>query len=179
MVPEPTLPYPHGTRTQRYVVALDYSNPYLNPFKMFQQWKTHPSIRPTFEGGERLACATLDAAAWYTPTSAREGHVLRCARPSSAVFGRLRLYSSPLVSTWRSEDSAHAVVPEPNLSLCLHDAGLRRARAERGRLPEHPQAHLPWRRSCGLRRRLPQRAYDGDAAGRKKKSDPSTAGFLF
>mmetsp|Transcript_36805 Transcript_36805/g.120308 ORF Transcript_36805/g.120308 Transcript_36805/m.120308 type:complete len:579 (+) Transcript_36805:2-1738(+) len=38
-----------------YVVALDYSNPYLNPFKMFQQWKTHPSIRPTFEGGERLA----------------------------------------------------------------------------------------------------------------------------
>ena len=38
-----------------YVVALDYTNPYLNPFKTFQQWKTHPSIRPTFEGGERLA----------------------------------------------------------------------------------------------------------------------------
>jgi len=37
-----------------YVVALDYSNPYLNPFKMFQTWKTHPSVRPTFEGGERL-----------------------------------------------------------------------------------------------------------------------------
>mmetsp|Transcript_41881 Transcript_41881/g.129192 ORF Transcript_41881/g.129192 Transcript_41881/m.129192 type:complete len:267 (+) Transcript_41881:887-1687(+) len=44
------------------------------------------------------------------------------------------------------------------------EAGLRRARAERGRLPEHPQAHLPWRRSCGLRRRLPQRTQDqGDA----------------
>jgi len=38
-----------------YVVALDYTNPYLNPFKMFQTWKTHPSVRPTFEGGERLA----------------------------------------------------------------------------------------------------------------------------
>jgi len=38
-----------------YVVALDYSNPYLNPFRTFQQWKTHPSVRPTFEGGERLA----------------------------------------------------------------------------------------------------------------------------
>ena len=25
-----------------YVVALDYTNPYLNPFKMFQTWKTHP-----------------------------------------------------------------------------------------------------------------------------------------
>ena len=38
-----------------YVVALDYSNPYLNPFKMFQTWKMHPAVRPTFEGGERLA----------------------------------------------------------------------------------------------------------------------------
>jgi len=38
-----------------YVVALDYSNPYLNPYLTFQQWKTHPSVRPTFEGGERLA----------------------------------------------------------------------------------------------------------------------------
>jgi len=38
-----------------YVVALDYTNPYLNPFKMFQTWKTHPSVRTTFEGGERLA----------------------------------------------------------------------------------------------------------------------------
>ena len=38
-----------------YVVGLDYANPYLNPFKEFQRWKTHPAIRPTFEGGERLA----------------------------------------------------------------------------------------------------------------------------
>jgi electron-transferring-flavoprotein dehydrogenase len=38
-----------------YVVALDYSNPYLNPFQTFQQWKTHPTIRATLEGGERLS----------------------------------------------------------------------------------------------------------------------------
>jgi len=38
-----------------YVVALDYTNPYLNPFNTFQQWKTHPYIRTTFEGGERLS----------------------------------------------------------------------------------------------------------------------------
>jgi electron-transferring-flavoprotein dehydrogenase len=38
-----------------YVVALDYSNPYLNPFRTFQQWKTHPSVRSTLEGGERLS----------------------------------------------------------------------------------------------------------------------------
>jgi len=34
---------------------LDYTNPYLNPFRTFQQWKTHPTIRKTLEGGERLS----------------------------------------------------------------------------------------------------------------------------
>ena len=38
-----------------YVVGLDYANPNLSPFGEFQKWKTHPSVRPTFEGGERLA----------------------------------------------------------------------------------------------------------------------------
>lgn len=38
-----------------YVVALDYTNPNLSPFQEFQRWKTHPAIRPTFEGGERIS----------------------------------------------------------------------------------------------------------------------------
>ncbi len=38
-----------------YVVGLDYQNPHLSPFEEFQRWKTHPSIRPTFEGGRRIA----------------------------------------------------------------------------------------------------------------------------
>lgn len=33
------------------VVGLDYVNPYLNPYKEFQQWKTHPEIKKHFEGG--------------------------------------------------------------------------------------------------------------------------------
>lgn len=33
------------------VVGLDYKNPYLNPYKEFQKWKTHPSIAKHFEGG--------------------------------------------------------------------------------------------------------------------------------
>ncbi len=37
------------------VVGLDYKNPYLSPFEEFQRFKTHPAIRPTFEGGRRLA----------------------------------------------------------------------------------------------------------------------------
>jgi electron-transferring-flavoprotein dehydrogenase len=37
------------------VVGLDYKNPYLNPFEEFQRFKTHPAIRPYFEGGRRIA----------------------------------------------------------------------------------------------------------------------------
>lgn len=37
------------------VVGLDYQNPYLSPFEEFQRYKTHPQIRPIFEGGRRIA----------------------------------------------------------------------------------------------------------------------------
>ena len=38
-----------------FVIGLDYANPHLNPFEEFQRFKTHPKIRPTFEGGRRIA----------------------------------------------------------------------------------------------------------------------------
>ncbi len=38
-----------------FVVGLDYENPYLNPYLEFQRFKHHPVIRPTLEGGRRIA----------------------------------------------------------------------------------------------------------------------------
>ena len=38
-----------------FVVHLNYENPYIAPFEEFQRFKQHPSIRPTFEGGKRVA----------------------------------------------------------------------------------------------------------------------------
>ena len=38
-----------------FVVGLDYQNPWLSPFNEFQRFKTHPKIRPIFEGGRRIA----------------------------------------------------------------------------------------------------------------------------
>ena len=38
-----------------FVVGLDYENPWLSPFDEFQKFKTHPAIRPFFEGGKRIA----------------------------------------------------------------------------------------------------------------------------
>ncbi|TVR64508.1 MAG: electron transfer flavoprotein-ubiquinone oxidoreductase [Candidatus Competibacteraceae bacterium] len=38
-----------------FVIGLGYANPHLSPFDEFQRFKTHPDIRPTFEGGRRVA----------------------------------------------------------------------------------------------------------------------------
>ncbi|XP_035767050.1 electron transfer flavoprotein-ubiquinone oxidoreductase, mitochondrial [Neolamprologus brichardi] len=38
-----------------FVVGLDYTNPYLSPFREFQRWKHHPFVAPTLEGGQRIA----------------------------------------------------------------------------------------------------------------------------
>lgn len=38
-----------------FVIGLDYSNPWLSPFDELQRFKTHPAIRPFFEGAKRIA----------------------------------------------------------------------------------------------------------------------------
>ena len=36
-----------------FVIGLDYSNPYLSPFKEFQRFKQHASVKHIFESGKR------------------------------------------------------------------------------------------------------------------------------
>ena len=38
-----------------FVIGLDYKNPFLSPFEEFQRFKTHPAVRPFFEGGRRIS----------------------------------------------------------------------------------------------------------------------------
>ena len=38
-----------------FIVALNYSNPHLNPFDEFQRWKMHPVIKQVLEGGKRVS----------------------------------------------------------------------------------------------------------------------------
>jgi electron-transferring-flavoprotein dehydrogenase len=38
-----------------FVVHLNYANPHLSPFEEFQRFKTHPSIRPLFDGAKRIS----------------------------------------------------------------------------------------------------------------------------
>lgn len=64
-----------------FVIGLDYQNPHLSPFDEFQRFKTHPAIRPTFEGGRRIA---------YGARALAEGgyqSVPRLAFPGGALIG--------------------------------------------------------------------------------------------
>jgi electron-transferring-flavoprotein dehydrogenase len=62
-----------------FVVHLNYTNPYLSPFQEFQRFKTHPFVRDTFEGAERLAYGSraISEGGWQSvPTLAFPGGVL-------------------------------------------------------------------------------------------------------
>ncbi len=64
-----------------FVVHLNYENPQLSPYDEFQRFKTHPAIRPTFEGGKRLA---------YGARAINEGglqSVPKLAFPGGALVG--------------------------------------------------------------------------------------------
>ena len=64
-----------------FVVHLNYKNPYLSPFEEFQRFKQHPAIRPTFEGGKRIA---------YGARAITEGgfqSVPKLAFPGGALIG--------------------------------------------------------------------------------------------
>lgn len=51
-----------------FVVGLDYTNPYLDPFQELQRFKTHPKIRPMFQEGRRLAygARALNEGGWQS-----------------------------------------------------------------------------------------------------------------
>lgn len=65
------------------VVGLDYTNPTLSPFDELQRFKTHPQIKPLFEGGERIAygARALTEGGWQSiPTlSFPGGYLIGCA----------------------------------------------------------------------------------------------------
>jgi electron-transferring-flavoprotein dehydrogenase len=64
-----------------YVVGLDYKNPYLYPFGEFNRFKTHPDVKPYFEGARRVS---------YGARAINEGgyqSVPKLAFPGGALIG--------------------------------------------------------------------------------------------
>lgn len=59
---------PENTVALGFVVGLDYHNPYLDPFKELQRFKTHPAIKTLFHGGQRIAygARALNEGGWQS-----------------------------------------------------------------------------------------------------------------
>ncbi|WP_367605703.1 electron transfer flavoprotein-ubiquinone oxidoreductase [Legionella sp. W05-934-2] len=51
-----------------FVIGLDYSNPWLDPFKTMQTFKTHPLVSKMLEGGERISygARALNEGGWQS-----------------------------------------------------------------------------------------------------------------
>ena len=64
-----------------FVVALDYTNPYMSPFEEFQRWKTHPAIRAEIDGGKRVSygARAINEGGWQA--------VPKLAFPGGALVG--------------------------------------------------------------------------------------------
>ena len=91
----------------RLVVALDYRDPYLNPYQEFQRWKSHPKIRRLLQGGTVLQ---------YGARCLNEGglqSVPRLSFPGGALIGcsagflnvpKIKVRTSALWILWTRRD---------------------------------------------------------------------------
>ena len=64
-----------------FVVALDYSNPWMSPFEEFQRWKHHPEIAAILKGGRRVSygARAINEGGWQS--------VPQLAFPGGALIG--------------------------------------------------------------------------------------------
>jgi electron-transferring-flavoprotein dehydrogenase len=83
-----------------FVLHLNYKNPYLSPFEEFQRFKTHPMVRDTFAGGERLAYGSraISEGGWQS--------VPRLAFPGGVIVGD----SAGFVNVPRIKGSHNAIL---------------------------------------------------------------------
>ena len=62
-----------------YVTALDGGDPWLDPWEMFQRWKSHSMVRKILDGGELLKCGAKtvpEGGYWSRPRSHGAGFLI-------------------------------------------------------------------------------------------------------
>ena len=76
-----------------FVTALDAGDPWLDPWEMFQRWKTHPKIREVLEGGEILnagAKTIPEGGYWSRPKAHGDGFLIIGDSGSNLNISRLK-----------------------------------------------------------------------------------------
>ena len=96
-----------------FVVHLSYPNPTLSPFDEFQQFKTHPLFRETFEGGKRLAygARAISAGGWQSvPKLTFPGGALIGCAAGLLNFARIKGSHNAVLSGIQAADAAHDAI---------------------------------------------------------------------
>src|SRR4029078_9360515 len=98
-----------------FFVRPNYSNPYLSPYAEFQRFKTHPSIRDTFEGGKRIAygARALTEGGWQSiPRIAFPGGVLVGCAAGFMNVPRIKRSHNAMLSGIAAAEAAFAAIGE-------------------------------------------------------------------
>ena len=98
-----------------FVIGLDYKNPYLSPFDEFQRFKTHPAIRPTFEGGTRIsygARALNEGGLQSLPQLAFQGGVLIGCEAGTLNVPKIKGTHTAMKSGMLAAEAAFAAIVE-------------------------------------------------------------------
>ncbi len=105
-----------------YVIGLDYKNPYLSPFDEFQRFKTHPAIRPTFEGGKRVsygARALNEGGVQSLPEMVFPGGALIGCEAGTLNVPKIKGTHTAMKSGMVAADTAFAALAEETLASVL------------------------------------------------------------
>ena len=113
-----------------FVVHLSYTNPTLSPFDEFQQFKTHPLVRETFEGGKRLAygARAISAGGWQSvPKLTFPGGALIGCAAGFLNFARIKGSHNAVLSGIQAADAAHDAIAagRVNDELTVYEEGWR------------------------------------------------------
>ncbi len=95
------------------VVHLSYANPYLSPYGELQRFKTHPTIRDTFEGGRRIAygARALTEGGWQSiPQLAFPGGVLVGCAAGFMNVPRIKGSHNAMLSGINAAEAAFAAI---------------------------------------------------------------------
>jgi electron-transferring-flavoprotein dehydrogenase len=110
------------------VIGLDYVNPYLDPFKEFQRFKTHPKIRGLLEGGKRIAygARALNEGGWQSiPKLAFPGGALIGASAGFMNVPRIKGSHTAMKSAMLAAEAAHKALGEGSNLLASYEKVLK------------------------------------------------------
>lgn len=113
-----------------YVIGLDYTNPYLDPFKEFQRFKHHPHVAKLLEGGRRISygARAINEGGWQS--------IPKLTFPGGALIGcgagflnvpKIKGSHTAMMSGMLAAEAAVAALEANSTTLSTYEEALRQS----------------------------------------------------